>query len=257
MKEQDDIYSRVDYRRVVAWPERIKREGPFLIQLLESAPERSALDLGCGTGEHCRFLAELGFRVVGIDRSPSMLAQAAKSPAPPNLRFIEADLRQLETAVDGRFGAAMSLGNTLVHLTNAQDLQRVLKAVHAKLHEGGSFLFQILNYERIFTRQIRHLPLNFRSENGAEIVFLRLMELLPDGMVRFCPTTLKYEPNLDPPLQLMRSRLVELRGWRRAQVIPMLESAGFRVRSLHGDMQQGDFDPDQSQDLVVVAVKST
>ena len=72
----DDLYSRVDYRRFVAWPKRIRREAPFLMEVLEKAPTRSVIDLGCGTGEHCRFLAGEGFEAVGLDRSASMLANA-------------------------------------------------------------------------------------------------------------------------------------------------------------------------------------
>ena len=39
-----DPYSRVEYRRVIAWDRRIAREGPFLRRLLQSAPDRSVLD---------------------------------------------------------------------------------------------------------------------------------------------------------------------------------------------------------------------
>jgi len=36
------------------------------------------LEVGCGTGHFTRWLAEQGFRVVGLDISPAMLAEAAK-----------------------------------------------------------------------------------------------------------------------------------------------------------------------------------
>ncbi len=63
---------------MIAWPARIEREAPFLREVLETAPEASVLDLGCGTGEHADFLASRGFRAVGIDRSEAQIAKARR-----------------------------------------------------------------------------------------------------------------------------------------------------------------------------------
>ncbi len=248
----EDPYSRVDYRRFVAWPERIRREAPFLKEILEKAPKRSVIDLGCGTGEHSRFLAGEGFRALGLDRSESMLAKAQEKPLGPNLRFVLGEIQNLKEVVPDRFGAAISLGNTLVHLTERQDLERAFTSLAQVLEPGGIFLFQILNYERIFEKNIRHLPLNFRQEEDGEVIFIRLMELLEEGKVRFCPTTLKYNPLADPPVQVVRSRMTQLRGWRRADLIPLLQSVGFSILSMHGDMKGGPFETEMSQDLVMV-----
>ncbi len=252
----DDLYSRVDYRRFVAWPKRIRREAPFLMEVLEKAPTRSVIDLGCGTGEHCRFLAGKGFAAVGLDRSESMLAKAQEQPLPPNLRFVLAELQQVREAVKTQFGAAISLGNTLVHLTRRQDLKEAFASLVQVLEPRGLFLFQILNYERIFEKNIRHLPLNFRQEDDGEIIFVRLMELLEEGRIRFCPTTLKYNPQVDPPVQVVRTRMTEIRGWRREDLTPLLQSAGFSILSIHGDMKGGPFEPGNSHDLVVVAQRA-
>jgi SAM-dependent methyltransferase len=40
------------------------------------APGGEVLDLACGHGRHMRYLAEQGFRPVGVDRDPQALAQA-------------------------------------------------------------------------------------------------------------------------------------------------------------------------------------
>ena len=69
--QPDDPYSRVDYRRLIAWPERIEREWPFLQKTFGGGGR--LLDLGCGTGEHSRFLASKGFDVTGVDSSPAMI----------------------------------------------------------------------------------------------------------------------------------------------------------------------------------------
>ena len=82
----DDPYSRVDYRRLVAWPQRIEREWPFL----ERALGRSGrvLDLGSGTGEHSRFLASKGFDVVGIAQRPPRNRRRLCRRAEPSMRRV-------------------------------------------------------------------------------------------------------------------------------------------------------------------------
>ncbi len=255
-KPGEDLYSRIDYRRMVAWPERIRRESPFLTRCLERAPERSLLDLGCGTGEHSRFFAELGFRVLGVDSSQSMLAKALETPLPENLAFRPGDLGKLRETVSEPFGAAISLGNTLPHLTEREDLGNLFSALGEILLPGGVFIFQILNYERVFKQGIRWLPLNFRDEEeGGEVVFLRLMQPLPEGRVRFCPSTLRFDPSAEPPLRVVRSKIVELRGWTLVDLEPLLQASGLSIFARHGDMHGGEFLADASQDLVVVAAK--
>lgn len=208
----EDPYSRVDYRRMVAWPERIRREAPFLRKILERSPTPSVIDLGCGTGEHCRFLAEEGFNVVGLDRSESMLDKAGDEALPENLNFVLGEIQEVDQKLQKRFGAAISLGNTLVHLKSESELETGFNNLGQIIEEKGLFLFQILNYERIFEKKIRHLPLNFRpGEGDEEIIFLRLMELLEEGKVLFCPppsgTTLRA---------ILRSSWFAHAGWNYA-----------------------------------------
>ncbi len=254
----DDPYSRVDYRRMVAWPERIRREAPFLREILKKSPIPSVIDLGCGTGEHSRFLAEEGFHVVGLDRSESMLAKAMEEALPSNLKFVLGEIQEVDRKVQERFGAAISLGNTLVHLRSDLDLEEGFRSLGQIMEKKGIFLFQILNYERIFEKGIRHLPVNFRpGEGDEEIVFLRLMELLEDGKVRFCPTTLRYHPDSDPPLELVHSRMVDLQGWRLQDLLPRLSNAGFKVLETYGDLIGGPFEPLESHDLVVLAQQNS
>lgn len=248
-----DPYSRVDYRRLIAWPQRIRREAPFIRKVLSQIPERSVIDLGCGSGEHSRFLADEGFRVVGLDRSQAMIEKATSEPLPPRLKFVLADLCEASSLVSGRFGAAISLGNTLVHLKSDHDLRIALGSVRELLRPDGVFLFQILNYERIFEKGIRYLPLNFRADDHTETIFLRLMELLEGGRVRFCPTTLKYDGASDPPLEVVHSRQVELRGWRRGELLKLLQENGFSEPTVYGGMQEEPYHALESQDLVVVA----
>lgn len=248
-----DRYGRLVYRGLIAWPERLKREEPLFQRVLEGAPSRRVLDLGCGSGEHARFLASLGFDVTGVDASPAQV-EAARG-ADPEGRYVLGSLTALAALVEPGFGGAICVGNTLPHLTEEDDLRRCFAGLADRLLPGGRFLLQILNYDRILDRGERTFPVMVRpGEDGAETVFLRLMTPRPDGRVVFTPATLRWRPGAEPPLELVSAEEVQLRGWRRAEVEALLHAAGFKVREVLGTMTGDPWSP-TSSDLVLVGMK--
>jgi SAM-dependent methyltransferase len=250
-----DPYSRLQYRRLIAWPTRIAREAPFLERLVTAGPEPSVLDLGCGTGEHARWLAARGCTVLGVDRSEAQIAAARDAGPMPGLEFTVGDLTRLPEVLGGRrFATALCLGNTLVHVLESAELEGVCRDLHAALLPGGAWLTQILNYEPILERGQRALPVNLREEaDGETLVFLRLVQPLDGGRVRFVPTTLRLRPAADPPVEVVASHSVTLRAWRRADLEAALHGAGFAAVDVFGDLQGGAFDSRTSADLVFVA----
>ena len=66
-------------------------------------PLRGAVDLGCGTGHFTRWLAALGIRPVGLDRSPAMLEEAMGIEELP---YVRGDLQDLPFR-DDAFGVGL------------------------------------------------------------------------------------------------------------------------------------------------------
>lgn len=257
----EDAYGALDYRGLIAWPERLAREAPLLERVLSAAPERTLLDLGSGTGEHARFLRDRGHRVTGVDASLAQVQSARASDASlaPEARipFLHGDLASVGDLVPGAFGAAICLGNTLPHLTDTATLQRFLSGLASHLLPGAPFLLQLLNYDRILDRGERSLPLMLRPgpTPGEELVFLRLMTHGEGGRLTFTPATLRHRPGAEAPLEVISAQPVQLQAWRRADLLLPLEKAGFVVREVCGDMLGGPWTP-TSSDLVLVAVRA-
>jgi SAM-dependent methyltransferase len=133
----DSIYRSKDYDGEVDLIERILTRHNF-------AGSRHLLDLGCGTGAHAIRLAQRGHRVVGIDRSPAMLAQArAKAAVEPGLRlgFHEADICKLD--LHQEFDAALMMFTVLGYLLYDSDLDAALASVRRHLALGGLFIFDV------------------------------------------------------------------------------------------------------------------
>lgn len=118
------------------------------------APPRRALDLACGTGAAALALARSGAAVVGVDRSPQMLAlaQARARDAGLPVEFVEADIRDLPQTpalAPGSFDLVTCLYDSLNYLTGDGELVQALSGAVALLRPGGRCVFD-LNTEHEF-----------------------------------------------------------------------------------------------------------
>ena len=114
-------------RRASGWNDR-----PWHARLAASLPAgASVLDLGCGGGSPvAAFMVERGFRVTGIDASPTLIALCRVRM--PGQEWIVADMRTL--ALDRRFDAVLAW-DSFFHL--AHDDQRRMFPIFAA-HAGPS-----------------------------------------------------------------------------------------------------------------------
>lgn len=253
----DDRYAKFDYRKMINWDERLLREWPLFEEVFSAAPSNRLLDLGSGTGDHARFLASKGFDVTGIDSSPAMLEKAIAAVQPgETVRFVEGDIRDLEPLLKTRYGGALCVGNALPHLSGEEDVRRLATGLRHALLPGAAFVLQLINYDRIQIKHERALPLSFledKDDPEATIIFLRPMELLPGGKVIFMPTSLRMRTDREEPIEIISTRRVEIRGWRRPQIAEAFRAAGFSSLEFFGSYAKTAFDAAESRDVIMVA----
>lgn len=92
-------------------------------------------DVGCGPGQIARYLHERGARVVGIDLSSGMIAQARL--AHPELEFREGDMQALD--VPDAAWAAIVAFYSIIHIPPEQ-VPGVLCELRRALEPGGLLL---------------------------------------------------------------------------------------------------------------------
>jgi SAM-dependent methyltransferase len=105
---------------------------------------RRLLDLGCGTGGHALRLAQRGHLVVGVDRSPEMLAEArakARREHDAAVEFKHADIRNVD--LGQRFDAVVMMFTVLGYQLDDVDLMAALATVRRHLEPGGLFIFDV------------------------------------------------------------------------------------------------------------------
>lgn len=132
-----------------------------LIELAGIQQGERVLDLGCGTGHLTAAIAERGADVVGLDASPSMIAQARQNY--PKLRFVLSDAREFR--FDERFDCVFS--NAALHWIS--DAGRVVECVAGALKPGGRFALEMGvkgNIERLTNGIAAVLgDMGFRAQN--------------------------------------------------------------------------------------------
>ncbi len=110
--------------------------GSQMIDMIEQ-PAETVIDLGCGSGALTAELARRGFRTIGIDSSPEMLAQARQSY--PDISFIEDDATRF--TVREKVDAVFS--NAVFHWIDKDRQCAMLSAVAAALKDGGQLVFEM------------------------------------------------------------------------------------------------------------------
>ena len=101
--------------------------------------ESFVLDLGCGVGRHVVYLSGRGFRVAGVDISPSGIRLTREACADRGISF-EGQVSDMTTLswADSIFDAALSIST--IHHHKREGIMRTLGQIRRVLKPGGLLL---------------------------------------------------------------------------------------------------------------------
>jgi SAM-dependent methyltransferase len=112
-------------------------EWPALRALLPNLSGLSVIDLGCGYGWFCRWAQQQGAaRILGLDVSEKMLAQAKAMTSVPGITYERTDLETFDLP-EASFDVAYS--SLVLHYIS--DVATFFAKVHRALSPGGCFVF--------------------------------------------------------------------------------------------------------------------
>jgi predicted TPR repeat methyltransferase len=119
-------------------------ERTTVIELLQKAIRennpraKSILELGCGTGAILKHFAN-GRNVYGLDLSKGMLAVAQKEI--PQAKLYQANM--VDFRLDKKFDVIYSVFDSINHVLNFNDWEKIFANAHKHLSDGGIFIFDI------------------------------------------------------------------------------------------------------------------
>ncbi|RFA36351.1 SAM-dependent methyltransferase [Virgibacillus dokdonensis] len=112
-------------------------------QLLKGREVQCIADVGCGTGEITRRLAQVYPHVVGVDYAVDMLSKAERKcrDTGTSIQWVCQDVRSLNgiTGLD----AVVSFCDVINYITTEQELALTFQNIYDALSEKGVFLFDV------------------------------------------------------------------------------------------------------------------
>ena len=206
-------------------------------------PRGDVLDVPCGFGRHSLPLARASYRVIGVDRSEELLAEARRRAGGERWpKLVRADYRELPFA-DESFDVALNLFTSLGYLGDAEDT-KALAEICRVLRPGGRLLIETMHRD-LLVRQFREQDWRLAGQGR-----LLLEQRTFDAAAGVAQTTQTLVDNTGA----RDSRSFSVRIYTATELVAMLDSAGFEETRCHGDLDGRPFATDTR--LVVVARRS-
>ena len=127
-----------------AWcaPEQTRREVEFLKIALDLRPSATILDLQCSWGRHALMLGAEGYTVMGVDISPTMIANATRAATRPQCpaTFAVVDVRTMDYV--SHFDVVYQIQSSLFEAWRPPStVGELLRAVWNALKPRGQYVF--------------------------------------------------------------------------------------------------------------------
>ncbi len=236
----DDDYLRI-YRPQFQ-PERTAAETTFIADALGASAGAEVLDLACGFGRHAIGMAQLGYRVTGLDFNDRYLdlARGDAKAAGVSVTWRTGDMRALGYAA--AFDAAYSYFTSFGYFSD-DDNERVLAEVARALRPGGRFLLEMMNRDWLLTHPQQRTWT--QRDDGALLMEETTLELRASRVV-------SRQMLIDPNGGTQVTKEFFLRTYTCAELSALLRRHGLDVLDVWGGTAREPYDT-ESRRLAIVS----
>ncbi len=205
--------------------------------LKEHLPKGVILDLACGTGAYAIALAKAGYQVIASDLSEDMIHFAKTLPGSEMVTFKVEDMFAFEATqlYDGIY----IIGNSLSYTKNLSHASMFFDRLYQSLKPNGTFIVQILNYDRILHERLTTLP----PIHKEGMTFLRRYQYLEDGLLFH--TEIQTETEI-------KAEVHRLYPLRKQHLLGVAQECGFHLVDVYGDFKRATFNKDTSYHTIAV-----
>ena len=225
---------------LTVYAHRDEAEAEDLIKLIHRSTKLTAgariLDLCCGQGRHALRLAEMGYNVIGLDLSRTLL-QVAKFRRTPTQKanFVQADMRFLPAVQS--FDLILNLFTSFGYFEKDQENQAVLDQFNLVLRPDGFFVFDYLN-----TDHVRSNLVPSHSDRVGDC-FIETERKITRDLVQKKITIHKNG---------VKAVFYEsVKMYKPDEIKKMLHRSGLEIFDIFGDYKGNDFNPSMPRLLII------
>jgi len=217
------------------------------------------LEIGCGTGRVALPLAKVGFSVVGVDVSPSMLAVAREkvdaAGVARKVTLVRADA--LDLKLSRRFPLAFVALNSFGHFSEPGEPERALARIREHLEPGGLLALDLTNPTPGAFGEGNGLVIHEYTRAGPtpDWQTVKLRSQWQDHVAQRIDVSCMYD-EVGPGGEVRRTLAsFVLRYFYPNELRLLFEQAGLAIEAIYGSY---DLDPlsDDSERLIVIGRNS-
>jgi len=221
---------------------------PFYKKWLPQDKNDHILELCCGTGRLTLPIAQAGYRITGVDYTPSMLeqAKAKASAAGLSIPFVEADMRTFD--LPEQYDLIFIPFNSIHHLYQNEDLFQTLRAVKKHLKEGGLFLLDCFNPNISYIvegqKGLQEVT-NYTTEDGREVMIKQQMRYDSPPQIN----RIEWHYFIDGVFDSIQN--LDMRMFYPQELDTYLTWGGFQILHKFGNFEEAAFDDDSDKQIFV------
>jgi SAM-dependent methyltransferase len=212
-----------------------------LLELIPWKKSQSVLDLCCGYGRHSRYLAQLGWRVTGVDLSAPLLQEAIHLTLNMPIQYMRCDMREIPFYQE--MDLVVNMFTSFGYFDSDEENEKVIDGVSHSLKDGGHFILDYLN--PIYVEE-NLIPVSREEVGAVELIQYRKVE---EGHVH------KKIIIKSSSEEKRYAEVIKL--YPLDKMVSMLQDRGLIVQYILGDYDASRFNQRKSPRMILICQKKT
>jgi SAM-dependent methyltransferase len=211
-----------------------------LIRHLAPGKEATMIDVGCGSGRHCKQIASKGFTVAGFDLAASSIKDAKKNEN-NDLHFFQHDMR-MPFGTD-HYDYVFNFFTSFGYFKSFEENNKIIRNMSRSLKCGGTLVLDYLNVSYAENRMV------LSEEKEIDGLLYKITRWMDDDFF-FKKITLEGDSVINTfeyTEQVAKFSLYEFNNF--------FLSNNLQLEEIYGDYALGSYDSERSPRLIMVAKK--